>query len=71
MMTQMCVDATVRAAFDYGFGCTVLHDACAARQLRFAGETVAASQVHRAFLAALNGLYATVVSAREFITEDR
>lgn len=67
MMTQMCVDATVRAAFDHGFGCTVLHDACAAGQLRFAGQTVAASQVHSAFLAALDGLYANVVSTLEFI----
>jgi len=31
MMTHMCVDATVRAAFDHGFDCTVIHDACATR----------------------------------------
>ncbi len=67
MMTQMCVDATTRAAFDYGFTCTVLHDACAARQLSFAGNTAPASQVHLAFLAALNGIYARVISASEFI----
>ena len=29
MMTSMCVDATVRAAVDLGFECTVVHDACA------------------------------------------
>ena len=33
MMTHMCVDATVRAAFDYGLEVTVVHDACATRSL--------------------------------------
>lgn len=68
MMTQMCVDATVRAAFDYGFGCTLLHDACAARPLVFGGESIPAAHVHSAFLAALNGLYARVISVGEFIS---
>jgi len=67
MMTHMCVDATTRAAFDYGFGCTLVHDACAARQLSFGGATVPAAQVQSAFLAALNGLYARVASAGDFI----
>jgi len=70
MMTQMCVDATVRAAFDYAFACTLVHDACAARHLSFGGETVPAAHVHTAFLAALNGLYARVVSASEFISRE-
>lgn len=67
MMTHMCVDATVRAAFDYGFGCTLVHDACATRQLFFGGATVPAAHIQAAFLAALNGIYARVISAREFI----
>ena len=33
MMSHMCIDATVRAAFDIGFTCTVADDACAARNL--------------------------------------
>ena len=70
MMTHMCVDATARAAFDYGFGCTILHDACATRQLSFGSETVPAGQVQSAFLAALNGIYAEVVSATEFISRE-
>ena len=68
MMTHMCVDATVRAAFDYGLGCTVLHDACATRQLSFGGETVPARHVQSAFLAALNGIYANVLSTAEFVS---
>jgi nicotinamidase-related amidase len=60
MMTSMCVDATVRAAFDLGFGCTVAKDACATRDLMLDGETVPAKQVQIAFLAALSAVYAQI-----------
>ena len=63
MMTHMCVDATTRAAADAGFTVTLAHDACATRDQSFGGVTVPAVQVHAAFLAALNGAYAKVVSA--------
>jgi nicotinamidase-related amidase len=53
-MTSMCVDATVRAAADLGFGCTVVHDACATRDLEFAG---------RPLPAALGDGYAAVTAA--------
>jgi nicotinamidase-related amidase len=33
MMSHMCIDATVRAAFDRGYTCIVIHDACATRNL--------------------------------------
>ena len=65
MMTHMCVDATVRHAADRGYRVTLLGDACATRSQTYNGETVAARQVHAAFLAALNGFYAKVISARE------
>jgi len=65
MMTQMCIDATTRAAFDLGFQCTLLHDACAARALSFGGTQVPAEHVHKSFLAALGSVYAKVVSAGE------
>ena len=61
MMTQMCVDTTVRAATDLGFTCRLAHDACAARDLTFAGKTVAAVDVQTAFMASLNGLFAEVL----------
>jgi nicotinamidase-related amidase len=64
MMTHMCVDATVRAAFDYGFACTVVCDACASRDVVFEGEAIQAGQVHGAFLAAMGGTYAKLVTAR-------
>lgn len=61
-MSHMCIDATARAAFDLGFACTVVEDACATRNLAFKGETVPAWAVHGAFMAALQGIYAEVVS---------
>jgi nicotinamidase-related amidase len=66
-MTHMCIDATARAAFDLGFACTVSHDACATKDLKFREETVKASQVHAAFLAALSGTYADVLSTEEIL----
>jgi nicotinamidase-related amidase len=65
MMTHMCVDATVRHAADLGYRITLLGDACATRAQSFGGETVPARQVHTAFLAALNGFYAKVISSHE------
>ena len=60
MMTSMCVDATVRAAFDLGFTCTIAQDACATLDLIFNGETIPASQVHGSFLAAMGAVYAKI-----------
>ena len=36
-MSHMCIDATTRAAFDLGFECQVVQDACATRNLAFGG----------------------------------
>ena len=66
-MSHMCIDATTRAAFDFGFTCTVIHDACATRDLAFAGRTIPAAQVHGAFMAALGMGYARVVSLEDFL----
>ncbi|BCS87257.1 cysteine hydrolase family protein [Pseudodesulfovibrio sediminis] len=68
MMTLMCIDATVRAAFDLGFEVVVAHDACAARSLEFEGTTVPAAHVHAAFLAALGMVYADVTSVASLKT---
>lgn len=67
MMTHMCVEATTRAAFDHGFQCTVVPDACATRALSFGDETVPARQVQAAFLAALEAVYAKVVNTEDLI----
>jgi nicotinamidase-related amidase len=67
MMSSMCVDATVRAAVDLGFAATVVHDACAAPDLEFDGETIPGKTVHAAFMAALGDGYATLVAAHALI----
>lgn len=69
MMTHMCVDATVRGACDHGFECVLIHDACATRNLAFDGKTAAAGDVQTAFVAALNGSYAKVMTAAEFVEQ--
>ncbi|MBE0585946.1 MAG: cysteine hydrolase [Desulfofustis sp.] len=71
MMTHMCVDATVRAAFDLGFRRTVLNDACATRDLSFGSTAVPAEQVHAAFLAALEAVYAEVLSVDAFLAGEK
>ena len=65
-MSHMCIDATTRAAFDYGFGCTVISDACATRDLEFAGKHIPASAVQGSFMAALSAPYASVLTGAEF-----
>lgn len=67
MMTHLCVDATVRAAYDLGFSCTVLHDACASKNLEFNGALIPAQSVHHAFLSALQPTYGNVISVREIL----
>jgi nicotinamidase-related amidase len=66
-MTHMCIDATTRAAFDFGFNCTVIEDACTTKDLVFKGKTIKAADVHSSFMAALAFPYANVVSTEEFL----
>jgi nicotinamidase-related amidase len=65
MMTHMCIDTTTRAAADLGFENVLAHDACATRDLGFGSAKVAAKDVQTAFIAALNGAFAKVLSAKE------
>ena len=65
MMTHMCVDATVRAAADLGYGVVLAADACATRELVWQERVVPAPDVQAAFLAALNGRYAEVLGSDE------
>jgi len=63
----MCIDATTRAAKDYGFNCLLIGDACATRDLEINNETVNAKDVQNSFLAALNSFYATVVTTNSYL----
>jgi len=70
-MSHMCIDATTRAAADFGFRCTVVHDACATRNLNFGGKKLLAEDVHASFMTALASAYAEVVSYEEFISRTK
>lgn len=67
MMSNICVDATVRAASDLGFRVTVVHDACAAGNLTFGAASIDGATVHAAFMASLEEDYARVVGADELL----
>jgi nicotinamidase-related amidase len=70
MMTHMCVDASVRAAKDLGFSCTLIGDACATKSLEINGETIDSHHVHVSFLAALNGSYSRISSTIQYLQSD-
>ncbi len=67
MMSHMCVDATARAAADFGFQVIIAEDACATRDLKFGDTTIPAEHVHKAFMAALRS-YGQVMTAEQVIT---
>jgi len=66
-MSHMCIDATSRAAADFGYTVTVVHDACATRDVEFGNKTVQAADVHAAYMSALGWGYGQVVSVDEFL----
>lgn len=66
MQTNMCLEGATRAASDFGFKCTVISDACAAKDQTFNGKTVKAEDVHLAALATLKA-YAKVISTADFL----
>jgi len=65
MQTQMCVEAAVRAAHDFGYHVVLLHDACATRNLKFGDREVSAADVQASTLATLRS-YSQVVSVNEW-----
>ncbi|WP_411957516.1 cysteine hydrolase family protein [Paracoccus homiensis] len=65
-MSHMCIDATTRAASDFGYDTTVVQDACATRDLEHDGVTVPAAQVHAALMSALGFAYATLTDTDSF-----
>lgn len=66
-MSQMCIDATARAAADHGFVVTVAVDACGAKEMEFGGQRLTAEQVQAAFMAPLAMSYAKVVPTKDLL----
>lgn len=67
MQTQMCVEAAVRAAYDFGFECLVVNDACATRDVTFGDKTVVAEDVQTSILATVtDGGYGRVIDLNDF-----
>ena len=67
MMTHMCVDATARAAKNFGFNIILIGDACATKDQEINGHIVKAEEVHQSFLAALNYFYTTVKTTQQYL----
>jgi len=68
MMSHMCVEATVRAAFDKGYNNTVVYDACATRSLEFNGKILNAEDVHASSMAAISFVYGKTISTSDFLS---
>lgn len=66
-MSHMCVDAVVRASADMGYAVTVLHDACATRDLEFNGVVAPAAQVHAAMMASFEFGYGRVLATDAYL----
>jgi nicotinamidase-related amidase len=65
-MSDVCIDATARAAADLGYGLTVVHDACATRDKVFGDSTVPAAQVHATIMSLEFG-YGKVTTTADYL----
>jgi nicotinamidase-related amidase len=68
MMTHMCVDASTRAAADFGYPVLLAADACTTRTLTYGELKIPAQYVHAAFLAALKS-YGQVMRTEEILEQ--
>ena len=66
MQTHMCVEAATRTGSDFGFKCTLIHNACATKDLKFGNKIVKAEDVHYSTLATLKA-YAEVIDLETFM----
>ena len=66
-MSDVCIDATARAAADLGYNLTVVHDACATRDKAFGGSLVPAAQVHATIMSALEFGYGKVTTTADIL----
>lgn len=71
MMSHMCIDTTVRKANSLGYTVELIEDACATRDLEWKGRVVPAEQVQNAFMSAIDGSFAKVISTKTWIEQQR
>ena len=69
MMTHMCIDTTVRAAFDYGYKCVLLSDCCASKNMQYKNITISAEIVNAAYFSAINNMFAEVKTSDEYLSQ--
>lgn len=69
MMTQMCIDTTVRTAMNYGYPVTLISDACAALDLVWKGEVIPADIVQKVYWASLDKTFAAVMDSKSFLKQ--
>jgi len=67
MMSHMCIDTNVREAQNYNYKVTLIHDACTTKDLDWNGNKIPAVTVHGSIMASLSGMFANVISAKEFL----
>ena len=70
-MSQLCIDATARAAVDFDYQVIVVEDACGAKSQKFGEIEVPAAQVHAAFMAPLAMSYAKIVTTDAYLSETK
>lgn len=66
-MTQNCIDATAKQAFDAGLGVEILDDATGTLPYANSAGRVDAEQLHRTILVALNARFAAVGSTADWV----
>ena len=66
MMSHMCIDTSVRAAMDYGYKVKLVGDGCTTMDLKYKDEIIKAETVTKAIIASLDGMFAEIVSYKDF-----
>ena len=66
MQTHLCLEAAVRASYDYDFICIVIDDACATKDLVYNNFTIKAKEVHQSTLHSLRS-YAKIFKLEEYL----
>lgn len=69
MMTHMCVEAATRAAYDLGFKCILVRDACATKDLTYDDQVVKARDVQLSTLNTLS-VYSKIVYTNQFLNRN-